>query len=113
MTNENSKITLIVAGKKDMKDVPAQDRMGGTTHGMKEDILKKASEIEIDADVLKKNLEKTIKKVAETLIDVGDSISDNWKLDGISVGLSISAEGSIGIATAGVETSIEVSFSPK
>jgi hypothetical protein len=33
-----------------------------------------------------------------------------WDLDEISVSLAISAEGSVGIATAGAEASIEATF---
>jgi hypothetical protein len=38
---------------------------------------------------------------------------DGWKVEHINVGLSISAEGSVGVATAGVEASIEIGFAPE
>ena len=112
MSNSKNKITIIVAETGSQEGV-GKDRAGGETHGIKEFFQKRATNIEIDADELKRNIEETISKIAGTLHDVGQSVSDNWKLDGISIGMSISAEGSIGIATAGVETSIEVSFAPR
>lgn len=113
MSNSKNKIAIIVAATIEQGDALAKDREGGETHGMKEFFQRKASEIKIDADELKRNIEETINKITDTLKDVGQTVSDNWKLDSISIGLSISAEGSVGIATAGVETSIEVSFSPR
>jgi hypothetical protein len=111
--SDSKKIAIIVAATSEQKSIGG-DRAGGKEHGMKEFIQRKANEtIEIDVDELKSNIEETISKIAGTLHDVGQTVSDNWKLDGISIGLSLSAEGSVGIATAGVETSIEVSFSPK
>ena len=112
MSNNTQKIKLIVSGEVE-REVQSKDRAGGETHGLTDWVQRKASEIEIDTEKLKKNIQQTLGSIDHVLREVAHDFSDNWKLDSISVGLSVSAEGSVGIATAGVETSIEVSFSPK
>lgn len=112
MSNTPQKIKLIVSGEAE-RETQTKDRAGGETHGLTDWAKQKASEIEIDAEKLKKNIQETLGSIDHVLREVAHDFSDNWDLDSISVGLSVSAEGSVGIATAGVETSIEVSFSPK
>lgn len=112
MSNSTNKIKLIISGQ-DEREGQMKDRAGGETHGLTEWVQGKAKEVEIDAEKLKTNIRETMKKIDEVLQEVTDDFTGKWKLESISVGLSISAEGSVGIATAGVETSIEVSFSPK
>lgn len=107
MANKQSTIKLITLGAS--HNLPA-DRGGGQTHGIAERIAKT---VEVDAGMLQANILEAMGAVEETLSNLPQSISANWKLDNITIGLSISAEGSVGIATAGVEASIEVSFSPK
>jgi hypothetical protein len=67
----------------------------------------------IDIDTLKKNLDDTLSGVSQLFSDLQQKAVAGWELEGVTVSLSISAEGSIGIATAGVEAGIEVSFTPK
>lgn len=112
MSNSANKIKLIISGQ-DEREGQMKDRAGGETHGLTEWVQGKAKEVEIDTDKLKRNIQETMGKIDDVLRDVTHNISERWRLESISVGLSISAEGSVGIATAGVETSIEVSFSPK
>jgi hypothetical protein len=112
MSDKTSKITLIIPEPIIPKDI-TRDRAGGETHGIKEVLQRKLGKAEIDVDKLKKNFEETMNKINNILQNVSETVSNNWELEGISIGLSISAEGSIGIATAGVETSIDVKLSPK
>jgi hypothetical protein len=67
----------------------------------------------IDIDTLKKNLDDTLSGVSQLFSDLQQKAVAGWELEVVTVSLSISAEGSIGIATAGVEAGIEVSFRPK
>jgi len=112
MSNSAKKIKLIVSGQEG-REAQTKDRAGGETHGLTDWAKRKASEVEIDTENLKKNIQETLGSIDDVLREVAHNFSENWKLESISVGLSVSAEGSVGIATAGVETSIEVSFSPK
>lgn len=55
-------------------------------------------------------LNKITGQIEKLIAVVKTSPVGDMRLDGIEVGLAISAEGSIGIATAGVEASITLSF---
>ncbi|HEX8734617.1 MAG TPA: hypothetical protein VF721_04790 [Pyrinomonadaceae bacterium] len=68
---------------------------------------------EIDNETVRTNLEKCINQVSELLKNMKNKGIEGWELDGVSVSLAISAEGSIGIATAGIESGIELNFSRK
>jgi hypothetical protein len=67
----------------------------------------------IDIGTLKKNLDDTMSGVSQLFSDLQQKAVTGWELDGVTVSLSISGDGSIGIATAGVEAGIEVSWRPK
>lgn len=113
MPNSDEKITIFVP-EQSIKETTGEDRAGGETHGaITGYIQKKAVEIDVDVEIIKNNIENTITKINGILMDVSQTVSDNWEMEGITIGLSLSAEGSVGFATAGIETSIEVSFTPK
>ena len=65
---------------------------------------------EVPLDTLKKSLESTQAEIDELLAGVRQSTVAGYRLNSIEVSLAISAEGSIGVATAGVEASIALSF---
>ena len=112
MSNREKKIKLIISGQEDGEG-QMTDRAGGETHGLAEWTQRKAKEVEIDAEKLRNNIQETLGTIDKVLREVTHDFTEKWKLESFSIGLSVSAEGSVGIATAGVETSIEVSFSPK
>ena len=92
---------------------PIKDRKGGKTHGLKETVHHLFSKKPVDPETLKNNLQNCIEQVGSVLSNLGDSITEGWEFDGVSVGLAINAEGSVGIATVGVETTVEVNFKRK
>jgi Flp pilus assembly secretin CpaC len=49
-------------------------------------------------------------KIALVVKSLAQSVTDNAELDEITVGLAVSVEGDIGIASAGAEASIEMTF---
>ena len=51
-------------------------------------------------------LEKVFEKSTEATIS-------GWSVTGITVGLAISASGTVGVVTVGAEASIEIQFAPK
>jgi hypothetical protein len=52
-------------------------------------------------------------KISTLVTSLGKSIAANAELDEISVGLAVSIDGDIGIASAGAEASIELTFKVK
>jgi hypothetical protein len=85
------------------------DRAGGVQHGL----IAKALDATIgalDQDEVAKGLNSAIEQV-QSLVAQLDTRSGHLKPSEISVGLAISAGGGIGVATVGVEASIELTFS--
>lgn len=58
-------------------------------------------------------LERTKEKVAQLVKTLAGTVAEGLELDEVSVGLAISLEGSIGIASAGAQASINLSFQIK
>ena len=52
-------------------------------------------------------------KIATLVTSLGKSIAGNAELNEVSVGLAVSIDGDIGIASAGAEASIELTFKVK
>jgi len=52
-------------------------------------------------------------KIAEIVASVSTSVPQNTLLDEVTVGLAVSMDGSIGIAGAGAEASIELTYKVK
>ena len=112
MTDTSKEITLIVDYSQGLPTGVA-DRGGGEPHAMKGVAQKLFGAKPINPETIKANLSKALGQIEGIIAHVKNVPIANWEADSISVGLSVSAEGSIGIATAGVETTIEVSFRPK
>jgi hypothetical protein len=99
-------ITLILASPRPAADTA--DRMGGETHGIITKALGKAT-IDVSAEEFKSQLEKVIGLVQTVAARLKAQVAD-YTADEITIGLAVSAEGSVGIATAGVEASIHVNL---
>jgi len=65
---------------------------------------------DVDLDKLKDNLARVQGQVDGLLASVAASKASGFRLTSVEVGLAISAEGSIGVATAGLEASLSLSF---
>jgi hypothetical protein len=98
-------ITLIVNTADRKTDVRDEAELHGLFPG-KQKVTRKLSEIG-------ENLNECMEQVQELLNQLRQKTIESWELDGVTVGFAISAEGSIGVATAGVEASLEVTFKPK
>lgn len=105
-----NKINLIVPNE--VQQTQHVDREGGETNA---NFIRKffKNEEPVDIDKIKYNLDQCLDGIRDIMTDLKQRVLDGWQLDGVSISLAVSAEGSIGIATAGVEASIEVSFKPK
>jgi hypothetical protein len=112
MAESNDKITLIVATTVAAADEEV-DRGGGETHSLRSffgGTVAKA--VEIDPAKLRADIDKCLGQMKQMFADLKRPTIDGWKVEHINVGLTISAEGSVGVATAGVEASIEIGFAP-
>ena len=90
-----------------------KDRKGGETHSIRSsvgDFVKRWTSKTIPEDVLQQNLQKCMHQLRDLLKQAPRKTLEGWDVEEISISLAISAEGSVGIATAGAETSIEVTF---
>ncbi len=112
MSNKGKTITLMVPSSIS-ETLDEEDRGGGETYGFKELLRRVVRSEEVDLETFKNNIERTVDQIDELLDKIGNKVKGSWKVESISVGLSVTAEGSIGIVTGGVETSIRVSFCPK
>lgn len=65
---------------------------------------------EVDLDKLQDGLQRVQGQIDELLKSVKTSAVAGYRLSSIEVSLGISAEGSIGVATAGVQASMSLSF---
>ncbi len=111
MSDSKNKITLMIPASR--SELSYEDRGGGEEYGLRDAIRLITTTKEIDSETIEKHIGGIISQIDGILGKISNTVTGNWKVQNISVGLSLNAEGSIGIATAGVETSIEISFSPK
>jgi hypothetical protein len=113
MAETKEKIKLIVAEVPVGPHEEDVDRGGGETHSLKSFFSGKLTKVtEIDPDKLRVDIGKCLAQMKQVFADLKRPSIDGWKVEHINVGLSISAEGSVGVATAGVEASIEIGFAP-
>ena len=112
MPKGSDKINLIVA-------VPvtaigeSTDRGGGETHSLPSILKGTVSRVvEINPEDLRNNIDKCLQQMKQVFANLKGPTIDGWSVDHVNIGLTVSAEGSVGVATAGVEASIEIGFSP-
>jgi hypothetical protein len=112
MENGGKGINLIVATG---SAAPGEktDRGGGETHSLRDLVGFGAKVVEVDPERLRVDIDKCLAQMKQVFADLKHPAIDGWKVEHINVGLSVSAEGSVGVATAGVEASIEIGFVPE
>lgn len=64
----------------------------------------------VDLDKASQSLKRSMSQVSQLLKDLEHQTAEGWALETITVSLSMSAGGTIGVATVGVEGGIQVSF---
>jgi hypothetical protein len=108
---ENDKIKLIVAEAVQVPELGHDVKMdwaGAERHGKIPFVLRHATEITMDQ--ISAEVNSTISKLSAAIAPV-KKFAGEFELSEITIGLAVSGEGSIGIATAGVEATIELTFS--
>jgi hypothetical protein len=108
--NDARTLTLIVAGEGAPPPDATEDDVGEQPIPAPAARLLWHRPKDVPLDTLKKSLERTQAEIDELLAGVRQSTVAGYRLSSIEVSLAISAEGSIGVATAGVEASIALSF---
>jgi hypothetical protein len=88
------------------------DRGSAETHVLKNSARELVVKRSVDSEKLRLNIEQSMTQIGEILSTAGQKVSEAWEIKSISVGLSVDSEGSVGIASAGVESSLEVTFTP-
>lgn len=90
----------------------AGDRLGGREHGLVSRV-RRALTPEIDAGKFAAKLSRSVSTAVDTVgAELGRSFGE-LEVDSISIAFAVTAEGDIGIATAGIEASIEVELKRK
>lgn len=84
------------------------DRGQGEAHGFAKGIAERAAEA-VPVQKFSEELDKVIGQVKAIASKVKDGVAD-YSADEIKIGLAVTAEGSIGVATVGVEATIEVTL---
>jgi hypothetical protein len=85
------------------------DRLDGVVHGPVTKIVEKVSKA-IDADLFIVQINSIVEKVSMATSRIA-KVAGEFSADEITIGLAITGEGSIGIATVGAEATIEIKFS--
>jgi hypothetical protein len=111
-TKKPQELNLIVRTTEIDRSARSSDRGGGETHGMfgMVSIFNKAP---IKTASFTENLDSVLDGLEQVFARIALKTVSGWEVDGLSVSLAVSAEGSIGVATAGIEGGIEVSFKRK
>lgn len=110
---DSDKLKIIVPVRRtQMRQPIAGDREGGEQHGGVEIISLNLSGYEASPLETDSFLDKLMGPVNKAMQSVEHTFQD-FSLHEIKIGLAVTAEGDIGIASAGVESSIEVTFRRK
>ena len=90
------------------------DRAGGQQHaGGFLQTVKGFFTRQVSESDFRHNLDTTLQQLQSALTEVANKAVAGMELESITVSLAVSMEGTIGIATAGTETSMEVTFARK
>lgn len=118
MPNESGEMELLlivpadnVARKSGQLLVDMTDREGGKQHGGL--TLLNLNAVPTEAKAVKVKTDKFVEKVLKPISSAMGAVQDKFQalaVDEIKLSLAVSAEGDIGVASAGVETSLEITF---
>lgn len=110
-TNHDPGIPLIVPATTATRRRKADE--GGDEHGLLDPVVSLFVRRPAAAKDIEGQMIGAIERVEALVETIRASRVGDMELSGVEVGLAVSAEGTIGIATAGVETSITLSFTTK
>jgi hypothetical protein len=85
-----------------------EDRLGGATHGVISRILGRAA-LDVSVEQFAAQLETVVSAVQAIAARLKAGVAE-YSAEEITIGIAISGDGNIGVATAGVEASIQVTL---
>ena len=110
---DSNALKIIVPVRRPQVQRPIQaDREGGEEHGGVEVISLNLSGYEASPVEAESFLDRLMEPIDKAMRAVERTFKD-FRLHEITISLAVTAEGDIGIASAGVESSIEVTFQRK
>jgi len=113
--NDTRTIPIIIPGPALQPEpaAPVESEDAFTPHARSSRALGALGKVkEVDYERLRENLEKIQGELGETLASLDrEPASNGFSLSEVSVALAVSGEGSIGVASVGVEASITLTFS--
>jgi hypothetical protein len=116
MTDSANEITLIVAGTAGEGQPPneSSDRAESRTPSLPSHAPEVVGQaVAVDAGLIRDNIDKCLAQLNQVFANLKRTSIDGWSVGSITVGLTVTAQGSVGIATAGVEASLQITFNPK
>ena len=100
---------LLIAPEQGEVCVSGKDRLGGQEHGAIEWTRRLVAK-PADVDQFAERLSTSISNAANILQEALGGKVGGYSVEEIAVSLAVTADGNIGIATAGVEASVEVTL---
>jgi hypothetical protein len=114
MPSTDNTIKIINAPTAPLKSAPADYLPREEEKGLKpEDQFGFAFFTKKPVEHLTAQIDELRGKIATVVTSLTQSVAQNAELDEVSVGLAVSIDGDIGIASAGAEASIELTFKVK
>lgn len=106
---KNKTITIVkVTDSFALDSIKTADRLGGRQHGMAGKVMQTVTD-KVDARKFVRQLSSNLEEITRGL-DSLNKVAGEFTADEITIGIAVSGEGSIGIATVGAEASIQVTF---
>lgn len=112
MSDDADKLVLILPPRP-LVVAPALAPTTLPREGVTQERLQSGFWTNISLSKLKAQISDLQAKIGPVLTDLSKSVADNMELDEVVLGLAISVEGDIGIASAGAEATIELTFKIK
>lgn len=112
MNSQEDTISLIVRPQLNQALETYKDRLGGEEHGLV-DWASGLVAKKVDASKVAESATGAALRSAKLFQDTLKNAVGDFEIDEFTLSLAVTAEGDIGIATAGVEGSISVSFKRK
>jgi hypothetical protein len=71
-----------------------------------------AGAVAVDAALIRKNIDQCLTELKQVFSNLAQPSIEGWSVGTVTVGLTVTAQGSVGIATAGIEAALEITFKP-
>jgi hypothetical protein len=112
MTDSSDTITLIVPdhARPTGESLDSGKPVTHAVPGRPAEIVTQA--VAIDAALIRENIDKCLAQLKQVFANLEEPSIDGWSVGTITVGLAVTAQGSVGVATAGIQAVLEIAFKP-